>query len=359
MIKSLKQSVLILMAILALVLNSCMPDIEPMPEEYSQKLEEGKFLEFDEIMKDCNEIKALAEEYGSGYEDNPFAKHCQEYDVLLEKSKEAQNALDQMMLQIKSDDTPPDKEKLNLALMLAATAGDLKTLNQLIQMGADPNAENMLHMTALMSAANSIHPECVDALLKAGANPNVKDTMGSTALLLASNNRFNYQSVRMLIKGGADVNYQTPLGTTALYIASLSGCTQCMYDLIKAGADVNVAEPVNDITPLLIVSRGLFSEAVVAVELLIDAGADVNVKTKEEEITPLHVGIDNPGGYIALLLLKAGANPNVTSKDGKTPYSIMMSNGSTYYRKDEDETFIETDLYKAMMAAKARRLFIF
>ena len=256
------------------------------------------------------------------------------------------------MEQIKSSDTPPDKAKLNDALMLASTTGDVQTLNQLLQMGADPNAENLLHMTALMSAANNIHPECVDALLKAGANPNVQDAMGATALMLATRNRLNYQSVRSLIKGGADINAQNKIGITALILAAENECIQCMYDLIKAGADVNVAESTNDLTPLLHAENG--SGDPVGIKIQIDAGADVNAKTRNEDITPLHKAMYEFTTDVALLLLNSGANPNVTSKNGETPYSILIEK----HFIGSDGKSINT-LYRALISAKARCLFIF
>ena len=350
MLKNLKQSMLILMALLALILNSCMPDIEQIPAEIYQNLEEGKYLTFDEIIQNCNEQKDFQKEIGISYDDdNSFFKHCAEYDKLLEAAKDAQDLFNLTMDQIKSADIPADKEILNTSLMLAATIGDLQALNQLLKMGADPNAENILHMTALMSAANNIHPECVDALLKAGANPNVQDTMGATALMLASRNRLNYQSVRLLIKGGADVNIRTEIGASALIIAAENGCTQCMYDLIKAGADVNATESTDDLTPLLIAGYGFDP---VSIKLLIDAGADLNVKTKEEGFTPLHYAILR-GSEGALFLLEAGANPNVTTNHGITPYSILKNNDCINHCEEDKEIF------KALIAAKARRLFFF
>ena len=338
-------------ATLALMLNACMPTPDPIPESFIKQFEEGAYPTKDELLKECSDT---LEKMPLFYEMSNDYNYCKEYDSSVKLSQVAQKSLDTLMVQINNTDAPTEKDSLNAALMFAATAGDLKSLNKLLEMGADPNAENALHMTALMTAANSIHPDCVEALLNAGATPNIQDAQGLTALMLASNNVLNAQSVRLLIQKGADVNIKAKNGSTALLIATQKDCTQSTYDLIKAGADVNVSDPNSGFTPLLFAASQCNH---LSIQFLVDAGAEVNVKSSLDGVTPILITASCAHPDSALILLNAGANPNISMNNGTSIADIMEN------RKNDPFPFIDEEdenaLQKAVFIARARRLFIF
>jgi len=91
----------------------------------------------------------------------------------------------------------------------------------LLDAGANPNAGDIDHRTALMQAA---HYGCEDAtviLLERGAAVNQKDNKGRTALMYAAAGKY-VDAIPHLIEKGADVNARDSEGKTALDIARQS-----------------------------------------------------------------------------------------------------------------------------------------
>lgn len=131
----------------------------------------------------------------------------------------------------------------------------MKTLNKLLELGADPNVLHAQDMTALMCAAKLASPpgqkaalDICEVLIAKGANVNLVTTAGETALMMASATG-NLKLVTLLIKSGADVNKATKVNETALSYAKRapSNKTSIISALEKAGAK----EIANTITPVL------------------------------------------------------------------------------------------------------------
>jgi ankyrin repeat protein len=68
---------------------------------------------------------------------------------------------------------------------LAAAAGDLSRLTELIQYGQDVNRPGPAGTTALMYAARNNRADCIRLLINAGADPSAKSDAGSTAMSIA------------------------------------------------------------------------------------------------------------------------------------------------------------------------------
>lgn len=65
------------------------------------------------------------------------------------------------------------------------------------------------------------------------------------------------------------------------------------------------------------------------VETLLGYGAEVHVRGGKLRETPLHIAarvLD--GDRCALMLLKSGAGPNLTTDDGQTPVHVAASHGN-------------------------------
>ena len=114
----------------------------------------------------------------------------------------------------------------------------LKTLNKLLELGANPNVLHAQDMTAMMYAAklgtNPGWKAAVDnceVLIKSGANVNLANTAGETALMLASASG-NSKLVALLIKSGAEVNAVNKVGDSALSYAS--NAPENKSDIVKA-----------------------------------------------------------------------------------------------------------------------------
>src|SRR5690606_26115713 len=149
------------------------------------------------------------------------------------------------------------------ALMAAARAGDVESVQLLLDAGADPNrGEESLGETALMWAAAEDHAEVVRALVARGADPDktslhldlppmlweqtgmvstVLPVGGWTPLMFAA--RQNARAAALaLIEAGADLDAQDPDGSTALQLAILNHHFDLAADLLQAGADPDVAD---------------------------------------------------------------------------------------------------------------------
>lgn len=71
------------------------------------------------------------------------------------------------------------------------------------------------------------------------------------------------------------------------------------------------------------------------VATLVEEGADVNATAsgKRSQESPLHCAAKSFSPDSVQILLKKGANPNVTSDDGKTPLEVLLS----FLKNDEDK----------------------
>jgi len=114
----------------------------------------------------------------------------------------------------------------------------LKTLNKLLELGANPNVLHAQDMTALMCAAKlgtsygwKAAVDNCEVLIKSGANVNLANTAGETALMLASASG-NSKLVVLLIKSGAEVNAVNKVGDSAMNYAN--NAPENKSDIVKA-----------------------------------------------------------------------------------------------------------------------------
>lgn len=114
----------------------------------------------------------------------------------------------------------------------------------------------------------------------------------------------------------ADLNYRDPLGRTLLVANIEYGPKKYLQNLIAAGIDINSSDN-NGVAAL---HKAVQYGRTWTVHLLLDHGADVNLATYDGE-TPLFYIFSNSQATIDLqleileMLIKAGADPNVTVKN--------------------------------------------
>ncbi|MBI5212287.1 MAG: ankyrin repeat domain-containing protein [Nitrospirae bacterium] len=121
-------------------------------------------------------------------------------------------------------------------LMRAAESGDINTLKNLLDKGAEVNEKGH----ALIDAAYYGHIEAAKILINKGADVNAKDSLGASVLLNAAL-KGHADIVKLLIDKGAEVNVSNSHGKTALWAAAYSGNGAVVKMLIDSGADLNVA----------------------------------------------------------------------------------------------------------------------
>ncbi|KAH8985320.1 ankyrin repeat-containing domain protein [Lactarius akahatsu] len=96
---------------------------------------------------------------------------------------------------------------LQMLLILASSSESVETVQLLVGLGADVNAQDVGRSTPLNVASSKGNAETVQLLIKLGADVNAQDRSHSTPLHLASSRTWsNAEILQLLIERGADVN---------------------------------------------------------------------------------------------------------------------------------------------------------
>ena len=264
------------------------------------------------------------------------------------------------------------------ALLCAAEDGNGRSVSLLLRAGADPNARCWRGRTPLMRANSR---EAVRELLRAGSDLDARDEDGGDALSIALLDE-RAEAVAALLEGGMDTERPNKFGFTPLMKAR---DVESVRALIEAGADVN-ARASEDDTPLT--CAVWFGAACDCITALIEAGADAEASYfgtsdrmyRQGEWTALRiasyeghteqvkrliaggakVNAAGPDGITALMLaasywdcteekvqvlLSAGADPLLKSREGKTAFDYAFA-----YQSDL------ADRLRRLPAMKRRRL---
>ena len=180
-------------------------------------------------------------------------------------------------------------------LMFAAANGHTATVQLLLQYGANPNAEDKLQQTPLLLAAQRRQStacahiyaaggrygtelisavlagqvKTVEQLLQNGAAPNAADSRGYTPLMLACAHGSAAMRHLLMQAKGVNLNATNEDGNTALILAAQQADAALLQELITAGAEVNLCN--NSGHPALSYAIVLKSEP--CTKLLLAAGA--------------------------------------------------------------------------------------
>lgn len=121
-------------------------------------------------------------------------------------------------------------------------------------------------------------------LIDAGANPNAEHKNGSTALeyLVFSDNA---PAIRYLFEHGADPNYKNRFKQTSFSTAIENGAINSVKEYIRANVDLNIKD--QGMTPL---HYALTENQYDILKLLLESGADPSIKDKYGD-TPLDFAI--------------------------------------------------------------------
>ncbi len=213
----------------------------------------------------------------------------------------------------------------------AVREDDLPAVRSLLRAGADPKAANRYGVTPLSLAATNGDAAMIELLLKAGADPNAALPGGQTVLMTAARTG-NPDAVKALLAHGAGIDAkESSYGETALMWAAAENHPDAASMLIQHGADVNARSnpleyskdrfglegvitilPHGHWTPLMYAAR---QGSLAAARVLAGAHANLNL-TDPDGTTALVLAIINAHYDTAVMLLDAGADPNIADSAG-------------------------------------------
>ncbi|XP_078036534.1 no mechanoreceptor potential C isoform X8 [Augochlora pura] len=244
------------------------------------------------------------------------------------------------------------------ALHLAARRRDIDMVRILVDYGATVDMQNGDGQTALHIASAEGDETLVKYFYGVRASASITDHQDRTPMHLAA--EYGHASIIELLadKFKASIFERTKDGSTLMHIASLNGHSECATMLFKKGVYLHMPNKrgarsihtaakyghVGIISTLL--QRGEKVDATTndnytalhiavenakpaVVETLLGYGAEVHVRGGKMRETPLHIAARVPDGdRCALMLLKSGAGPNLTTDDGQTPVHVAASHGN-------------------------------
>ncbi len=162
------------------------------------------------------------------------------------------------------------------ALLQSSYRGDYRTVELLLNNGAQADIGNNQGFQPIHMAAQQGHLNILKTLIKKGQSNMLSATKtGVNALFLAAKNG-HLTIIDYLISKGFDVNVRTTDGCTPLYAASFYGHVKSIEKLLNSGADVKLSND-DQAGPLHVAAQEGHREAV---EVLVRKGrADIYAMT--------------------------------------------------------------------------------
>lgn len=214
-------------------------------------------------------------------------------------------------------------------LFAAAERGDLRAVRALLKKGADPNTKGPRGEPVLFRVLSRGDISDVKLLLDSGADPNLTDADGTTPFMYVfGNTRYDrqIQIAHMLVAAGADVNAKNRSGETAADLVTRRGQIGRLQLLKELGAKVD-EKIILEARLYDLAQRGSAQE----VQRLLASGVDPNLKVIKDLSVypidlPLHAAIQGGHTRTAEILLAARADPEAQGR-GATPLFAAIQGG--------------------------------
>ena len=197
-------------------------------------------------------------------------------------------------------------------LHAAARRGFTALCRACLELGADPQPTNDYGITPLSLASMHGHVLCTKLMLDHGVDVNQSDVDDMNPVFVACMNR-QLETARVLLARGANVHYGNVAGWTPLIVACDNGDVECVRLLLDHGASVHQMNKAGG-TPLCV---ACWAGSVECASVCLNSGAEVN-HAEKRGWTPLFFAADTSHRAVALLLLRAGADPRLRNALGET-----------------------------------------
>jgi ankyrin repeat protein len=210
------------------------------------------------------------------------------------------------------------------ALSLAAERGRHALVRALIEAGAGVRKPEV-GGRALQLAAQEGHADVVRTLMDAKA-PLGFSAWDKDPPLHAAAARGQSPVVEALLEAGLDPDQADRAGQTALMKAAAGGHEKAVASLLRLGAAPDLADR-DGWTALMHAAANTSSGSVASIRDLVRAGAAVNRRAGPDGKTPLMIAAEKGGELATDALLRAGAQPELTS-GGKTALAFALAEGN-------------------------------
>lgn len=181
----------------------------------------------------------------------------------------------------------------------AVGSGDIKSAQQWVERGADVNAVGKRGMTLLLWALGKRNVNGFGFLLEHGANANAVTCCDEAAA----------GSVHQLSAMGLAARVESP---------------DYLRELLAHGGNPNLVVSELSETPIFYT---LLDRRIENARILIKAGADLNHTTSGSMMTPMARAAGQTDYEMALLFLRAGADPTIRNRWGRTAIDDTMKYG--------------------------------
>jgi ankyrin repeat protein len=198
----------------------------------------------------------------------------------------------------------------------AIKAGKADEVRALVEQNpALTQARDASGASAILVAAYNMKPEVVNALLELGAPVDIFE-----ASVLGKVDR-----IQEILKGNpARVSEHAPDGFTPVALAAFFGQPAAVKALIAAGADVKAAA--KNALKVQALHAAVAGRNLDIVKAVLDAGADPNAQ-QQAGFRPIFEAGANANRALADLLIAHGADPTLTSDDGKNAIDYARAKG--------------------------------
>jgi ankyrin repeat protein len=192
-------------------------------------------------------------------------------------------------------------------LHAAAAAGDIASIERLVDAGANREAVDGRQRTPLHVAVYQKQHEAARTLLRLGANPNALEIDRYDAITIAAVAN-DVPMLRIALDGGGDASAITSrYDGTALIAAAHLGHTEVVRMLIAAGSPL---DHVNNLGWTALIESIVLGDGgrnhTDALTALVRAGANVNIPDRQG-VTPLALARQRGYREMVRILLEAGA----------------------------------------------------
>ena len=206
--------------------------------------------------------------------------------------------------------------------------GSVAEVRKLLDQGLSPNAQTKAGgLTPLMLAAPDV--EKMKLLIDRGADVNLRAKNRYSALMVAAQYPGSAAAMNLLLDHGATIRLPKGQGAPLfnafpIFLAAFAGNADIIPRLVRAGDRVDDKMTVIGLAPITATMFIVPSERVESIRALLDAGAKVD-ETADDGLTLLDWAVIGNRVEMARLLIERGADVNHVDKYGMTPLLYAAS----------------------------------